>query len=128
MQRVSIFSLSAMVIVVIGTANWPALVSGCGKDPPSTSERSSASTSDSGATPAARSYIRGRPLCDQVQLLHCQRLESLVDIIPQTQWPEYLGPGIRKCEVNGIFEACGLAPSSVIATTTTIKLADGSRP
>ena len=121
MQKVSIFSLFAVVIVVVGTANLPALVSGCGKDPPSVSERSSASTSDGGASPAARSYIRGRPLCNQVQLLHCQRLESLVDIIPQSQWPEYLAPGLNKCDTKGVFKACGVEPKlrhPAIAVTT----------
>ena len=73
--------------------------------------------------PESRSYDEESRFCDQIQLLHCQRLEGLVDIIPQAQWPEYLVPEIKKCDTNGIFKVCGETPKlrhPAIAMTTTM--------
>ena len=81
----------------------------------------SAQTNDKGP-PSNRNYNEEKLFCDQVQLLHCRRLEGLVVIIPQAQWPEYLLPGIKKCVTTRIFEARGVTPKllhTAIAITPT---------
>ena len=91
----------------------------------------SAQTNDKGP-PSDRSYNEEKLFCDHVQLSHCLRLEDLVDIVPQAQWPEYLAPGIKKCVTNGIFKACGVATKlhhpAIAMTTTTTTTSTTSKP
>ena len=120
MSTCSLFAV-ALVVVMVGMANW-SVVSGC--QPTAGGGSGSASENSRAVTPVPPANGRrmiGMPDCDPVELLHCQRMEELVDIIPQAQWPAYLAPGLNKCETKGVFKACGVEPKlrhPAIALTT----------